>query len=43
MNPATEILKEINEAASLPNRTKQALGPESEEDRAMYADQKDGE
>jgi len=36
MNPAKKALKEINEAASLPNRTKEALSPESDEDRKMY-------
>lgn len=37
MNPATEVLKEITEASSLPNRTKKELGPVTEEDKAMYA------
>jgi len=35
-NPATEAIEEIQEANKLPNRTKKALAPESDEDRAMY-------
>lgn len=35
-NPATEAMNDIKEASSLPNRTKEALGPESDEDRVMY-------
>jgi len=43
-NPATEAIEEIQEANKLPNRTKKALAPESDEDRAMYdVEQKDGE
>ncbi len=30
-----EFMEEVEEASSLPARTRQALGPESEEDRAM--------
>ena len=42
-NPATEALDDIKEASRLPNRTKKALGPESDEDRAMYAKEKEAE
>ena len=37
MNPASEALADIKEASRLPNRTKKALAPESDEDRTMYA------
>ena len=37
-NPATKALEDIEEVSKLENRTKKYLGPESEEDRAMYED-----
>lgn len=36
MNPAAKALDEITEAMRLENRTKKALGPVTEEDRAIY-------
>ena len=36
MKSHSEFLEEVKEANSLPNQTKQALAPESDEDRAMY-------
>jgi len=39
-----EFMEEIGEKTSLPGRTKKALAPESDEDRAMYdAEQKGDE
>lgn len=35
-----EFLKKVAAAASLPEQTCRALGPESDEDIAMYADEK---
>lgn len=35
-----EFLKEVADAAALPAQTCRALGPESEEDIAMYAEDK---
>lgn len=43
MNPATKVLSEINEAASLTSRNEKSLDCESDEDRAMYAEEKEGE
>jgi len=42
-NPATKAIKDIKEASRLPNRTKKALAPESEEDFApVLADESGG-
>ncbi len=36
MKPHDKFMEEVAEASSLPAQTKKALGPESDEDRAMY-------
>lgn len=36
MKSHNEFMKEVEEVSSLPARTKQALGPESQEDFAVY-------
>ena len=40
-NPATELIAEIILANKLHNRTKNILGPESEEDFEMYKESND--
>ena len=41
MKNHNEFMKEAADANSLPAQTCRALGPESEEDISMYAEQKD--
>ena len=38
MKSHNEFMEEAREANSLPAQTKKALGPESDEDKAMYND-----
>ncbi len=40
MKKHSEFMKEVEHAKSLPSQTCRALGPESEEDIAMYAEDK---
>ncbi len=41
MKSHNEFMKEVKDAASLPAQTCRALGPESQEDIAMYAEDKE--
>ncbi len=36
MKPHNEFMEDVKEASGLPAQTKKTLGPESDEDRAMY-------
>lgn len=36
MKSHNEFMEEVEEASSLPAQTKEALGPESDEDKKMY-------
>ncbi len=41
MKPHNEFMEEVAEASSLPAQTKKTLGPESDEERAMYKGEKE--
>jgi len=41
MKKHNEFMKEVAEAKSLPAQTKKALGPESDEDKKMYEEDKE--
>jgi hypothetical protein len=43
MKNHNEFIEDVKEASSLPAQTCRALGPESDEDIAMYANEKEGE